>query len=547
MNTAELLVKSLENEGVKYIFAVPGEENLTFLEALRKSTIKIIVTRHEQTAGFMAATVGRLTGSPGICLTTLGPGATNAITAVAYAQLGGMPTLFITGQKGIHTSKQGHFQIINTVEVLSPITKYTKQIVGGDSVPSLVRNAFRMAREERPGAVHLELPEDVALMPVNAVPLAPVTVRRPVAEEKALSHAVQMIQEAKRPLLVIGAGSNRKRTSLMLTKFIEKTGIYFVTTQMGKGVVDERHPQYLGTTALSDNDYIHCGLNRADLIINVGHDIIEKPPFLMTAGDKRKVLHINFFAAVVDKIYTPQWEVVGDIANTIYELTQRIRPQKHWDFNYFKTLTSYLKKHIASLIGKSKGTLKPQDVVDIVRASLPEDGIVTLDNGMYKIWFARNYPTYAENTLLLDNALATMGAGMPSALAVKLLNPTKKVVAVVGDGGFMMTSQDIETAKRMKLDLVIVLLRDNAYGMIKWKQQSMHLPAFALDFMNPDFKLLSDAYGIKGYKIQDAANFRKTLGKTLNAKGIHLLDVPIDYADNYKVLVEDLQKKTCVL
>lgn len=547
MNTAELFVKSLESEGVKYIFAVPGEENLTFLEALRKSKIKIIVTRHEQTAGFMAATVGRLTGSPGVCLTTLGPGATNAITAVAYAQLGGMPTLFITGQKGIHTSKQGHFQIINTVEILSPITKYTKQIVGGDSVPSLVRNAFRIAREERPGAVHLELPEDVALMPVEATPLTPVSVRRPVAEEKALQQAVKMIQEAKHPLLVIGAGSNRKRTSLMLTKFIEKTGIYFVTTQMGKGVVDERHPQYLGTTALSDNDYIHCGLNRADLIINVGHDIIEKPPFLMTEGDKRKVLHINFFAAVVDKIYTPQWEVIGDIANTIYELTKRIEPQKKWDFSYFKTLTSYLEKHISSLVGKNKKTLKPQDVVNIIRTALPEDGIVTLDNGMYKIWFARNYPTYAENTLLLDNALATMGAGMPSALAVKLLNPTKKVVAVVGDGGFMMTSQDLETAKRLNLDLVIVLLRDDAYGMIKWKQQSMHLPSFALDFTNPDFKLLADAYGINGYRIKDASDFKKTLSRTLNAKGIHLLDVPIDYKDNYKVLVEDLQKKTCVL
>lgn len=267
----------------------------------------------------------------------------------------------------------------------------------------------------------------------------------------------------------------------------------------------------------------------------------------MTKGDTRKVLHINFFAAVVDKIYTPQWEVVGDIANTIYELTKRIKPQKQWDFSYFKTLTSYLKKHITSLVGKNTGILKPQDVVDIVRASLPDDGTVTLDNGMYKIWFARNYPTYAENTLLLDNALATMGAGMPSALAVKLLNPTKKVIAVVGDGGFMMTSQDLETAKRMKLDLVIVLLRDNAYGMIKWKQQSMQLPSFALDFTNPDFNLLADAYGIQGYTIQDAADFKKTLRQTLNAKGIHLLDVPIDYADNYKVLVEDLQKKTCVL
>ena len=517
------------------------------LEAIRKSTIKLIVTRHEQTAGFMAATVGRLTGSPGVCLTTLGPGATNALTAVAYAQLGGMPALFITGQKGIHTSKQGQFQIINTVEIFSPLTKYSKQIISGDLVPSLVRNAFKTAKDERPGAVHLELPEDVALQPVTAKPITLTQVRRPVAEEKALHKAVEMIHAAKHPLLLIGAGANRKRTSVMLTKFIEQTGIYFATTQMGKGVVDERHPQYLGTAALSDNDYIHCGLNKADLIINVGHDIIEKPPFLMGEGDSRKVIHINFFPAVVDKIYTPHLEVVGDIAYTIEELVKRVTNQSQWDFSYFATLTQYLHKHITSLLDAKHTPLKPQDVVDSVRRSIPNDGIVTLDNGMYKIWFARNYPTYAENTLLLDNALATMGAGMPSALAVKLLYPQKKVVTVVGDGGFMMTAQDLETAKRLGLDLVVVLLRDDAYGMIKWKQQSMHLPAFALDFSNPDFALLTQAFGVTYSRAEGIESFQKQLGDATHTKGIHLIDVPIDYTDNYKILVEDLQKKTCVL
>ena len=453
MNSSELFVKCLESEGVKYIFGVPGEENLQLLQAIKYSSIQFIVTRHEQAAGFIAATIGRLTGIPGVCLSTLGPGATNLVTSAAYAQLGGMPALFITGQKPIKKSKQGNFQIINTVEMFKPITKSTKQIINGEMIPTMVREAFRLAKLERPGAVHLELPEDVAKEIVTGVPMVNYHTRRPVAEEKAIKKAVQMIEKSKHPLVLIGAGANRKRTSQVLTELIEKTGIPFFTTQMGKGVVTEKHSQYLGTAALSENDYIHCAINKADLIINIGHDTIEKPPFIMDESDKRKVIHINFFPAIVDQIYFPQHEVVGDIANTVRHIGSLISKRPDWDFSYFYKMQKYLNSHFQLNTKKERFPYTPQQIVKIIRQNMKEEDIVTLDNGMYKIWFARNYHTLKQNTLLLDNSLASMGAGLPSAMAAKIVFPEKKVVAICGDGGFLMNSQELETANRLKLNL----------------------------------------------------------------------------------------------
>ena len=303
MKASDLFVKQLEAEGVEYIFGVPGEENLDFLESLRTSKkIKLIVTRHEQGAGFMAATYGRLTGKAGVALATLGPGATNLVTPAAYAQLGAMPALFITGQKPIKTSKQGQFQIIDVVQMMDPITKCKQQIVSGENVVSRVREAMRLAEEERPGAVHLEFPEDIAREEVEYTStINDSNPRRPIAEQKAITRAVELIQSAKQPLLCIGAGGNRKLVAKMALEFIEKTGIHFFTTQMGKGVIDERHPLCLGTAALSANDYLHCAIGRADLIINVGHDVVEKPPFFME-HDGVTVIHINFDSAAVDPI-----------------------------------------------------------------------------------------------------------------------------------------------------------------------------------------------------------------------------------------------------
>ncbi|HTK04098.1 MAG TPA: acetolactate synthase large subunit [Candidatus Eisenbacteria bacterium] len=546
MNASELFVRSLENEGVTHVFGVPGEENLDLLKALGASKIRFVVTRHEQAAGFMAATVGRLTGNAGVCLSTLGPGATNFTTAAAYGQLGGMPMLMITGQKPIRKSKQGRFQIVDTIEIMRPLTKFARQVVSASAVPAIVREAFRVAQEERPGAVHIELPEDVAADQAEGNPFSVARVRRPVAEEKAVTAAAEMIEAARSPLLLIGAGANRKLTSAMLRELIDKTGIPFFNTQQGKGVVDERHPLFMGTAALSDNDYLHCAIAKADLIVNVGHDVVEKPPFIMRPGGT-KVIHVNFTSAKVDEIYFPELEVVGDIANAVWQLKERLRPQPTWDFSYFMKIKAQLDEHIAGHADDGRFPLAPQRIVAEVRRAVPEDGIVALDNGMYKLWFARNYRAYAPNTLLLDNALASMGAGLPSAIAAKMVRPGQKVVAVCGDGGFMMNSQEMETAVRLGLDLTVIIINDSGYGMIKWKQQAMGFPNFGLEFGNPDFVKYAEAYGAHGSRATSADEFGALLDKALAGKGVHLIEVPVDYSENDRVFTRELKEKTCLL
>lgn len=545
MKAAELFIKALEQEGVAYIFGIPGEENLSFLEALRKSHIKFILTRHEQAAGFMAATYGRLTGKTGVCLSTLGPGATNLVTAAAYAQLGAMPMLMITGQKPIRTSKQGQFQIVDVVDMMRSLTKYTRQIVNGSSIPSRVREAFRLSQEERPGAVHLELPEDIAEEEVDESIFQKSAVRRPTSETKSIRKAVQLIEKAEHPLILVGAGANRKLVSKMLTKFVARFGIPFINTQMGKGVVDERHPLYIGTAALSDHDFIHCAIDKADLIINVGHDVVEKPPFLMKHDDRMKVIHVNFISASVDPVYFPQVEVVGDIANSIWQISQSLKKQSNWNFNYFLKIKKIFETHIEKSWRDERFPIIPQRLVADVRKVLPDDGIIVLDNGIYKIWFARNYLAHKPNTVLLDNALASMGAGLPSAIAAKIIYPQRKVLAVCGDGGFMMNSQELETAVRLKLDLVILILRDDGYGMISWKQQAMQFEKFGLSFGNPDFVRYAESYGAKGYRISNTQELLPTLKKALNASGVHLIDVQMDYSENDKVLTKELKELTC--
>ena len=341
---SDLFVACLEAEGCEYIFGVPGEENLDFLDSLSRSRqIRLILTRHEQGAGFMAATYGRHTGKTGVCLATLGPGATNLVTAAAYATLGGMPMMTITGQKPIKKSKQGRFQILDVVAMMEPITKYTHQLAAGDNIPSRVREAYRLAEEEKPGAVHLELPEDIAEEPTEAEPIVPSKARRPSAESKAVRQAVQTIEAAKAPVLVIGAGANRTMTGKMLLEFVEATGIPFLTTQLGKGVIDERHPLFLGCAALSAGDFVHRAVEDADCIVNVGHDVIEKPPFFMKPGGAR-VIHVSNRTAEVDPVYFPQVEVIGDIANAIWQMKDALTPNRAWDF---KRMLSYRQAEVA--------------------------------------------------------------------------------------------------------------------------------------------------------------------------------------------------------
>jgi acetolactate synthase I/II/III large subunit len=543
MKASDLFVKALEAEGVEYIFGIPGEENLDLLESLRNSPIKLVLTRHEQGAGFMAATYGRLTGKVGVCLSTLGPGATNLVTPAAYAQLGAMPMLMITGQKPVKTSKQGRFQVIDVVDMMRPITKYTTQVVSGDRIPSVVREAFRLAHDERPGAVHIELPEDIAAEQTSAQLLPASSVRRPIAEYKAINQAVEMIQLAKSPILLIGAAANRKLTSKMLREFVAKTGIPYITTQMGKGVLDEHGELFMGNTALSDGDFVHRVIENADLIINVGHDVVEKPPFFMKHGG-RKVIHINFNPAAVDPVYFPQLEVVGDIANSIWQMKEKIVAQQSWQFDFFHKVHNAYLQHKAESENDDRFPILPERFVRDIRKAMPKDGIVTLDNGVYKIWFARNYPAAFPNTVLLDNALATMGAGLPSAMAAKMVNPDKPVLTVCGDGGFMMNSQEMETAVRLKLHIVVLILRDDAYGMIKWKQANMQFANYGLDYGNPDFVKYAESYGAKGWRIASADELLPRVEACLAEPGVHLIDVPVDYSLNDQTLNHTLRERS---
>ena len=544
---SDLFIQCLEEEGVEYIFGVPGEENLDFLDSLSRSKkIRLILTRHEQGAGFMAATYGRHTGKAGVCLATLGPGATNFVTAAAYAQLGGMPMMMITGQKPIKKSKQGRFQILDVVAMMGPITKYTHQMASSDNIPSRVREAFRLAEEEKPGAVHIELPEDIADEHTDSLPLKRSIARRPSADPKAVAAAVARLEAAKAPILVIGAGANRTVTGKMLRELVEKTGIPFLTTQLGKGVIDERHPKFVGCAALSAGDFVHRAVEASDCIVNIGHDVIEKPPFFMRQGGA-EVIHISGRSAEVDPVYFPQIEVIGDIANAIWQIKEAITPQPHWDFAFMLKARAAEVTHTASISGDERFPIYPPHLVKQVRAAMPDNGIICLDNGVYKIWFARGYDAYHANTVLLDNALATMGAGLPSAMMSSMVYPDRKVMAICGDGGFMMNSQEMETAVRLKLNITVLILNDSSYGMIRWKQANMGFKDWGLTYGNPDFVKYAESYGANGYRVESAEHLDKLLRHTLATPGVHLIDCPVDYSDNDKILNRDIKELSAKL
>ena len=541
---SDLLVAALENEGVDRIFGVPGEENLDFLESLRNSSIELVLTRHEQAAAFMAATHGRLTGRPGVCLATLGPGALNFSTGAAYAHLGAWPMILITGQKAVMSAKQARFQIVDIVASMKPLTKMTRQIVSAAAIPATVRDAFRVAMEERPGPVHLELPEDIAGEEVPDVPVIPVhPLERPIAHAAALDRAEAAILAAKRPLVMIGAAASRPWLTESLSAFVSRTRLPFFNTQMGKGAVTGGSNLYMGTAALSEGDYVHEAVARADLIIAIGHDTVEKPPFLMKGKGGPKVIHVSFQSATVEQVYHPDIEVIGDIGASVDGLAARLEGKLAEDQGMVDLRQKILSR-LNDRADEDRFPVTPQRLVHDVREAMPEDGIVCLDNGMYKIWFARNYRTHVANTLLLDNALATMGAGLPSAMMASMLYPKRRVLAVCGDGGFMMNSQEMETAVRLGLNLVVIILNDSAYGMIRWKQAVDGFEDFGMRFGNPDFVRYAEAYGAKGTRVTSVEQLVPTIEAAFAGGGVHLLDVPIDYSENTRVLVDELRNRT---
>lgn len=535
---SDLLVAALENEGVRYVFAIPGEENLDVLESLRRSKIKLVLTRHEQAAGFMAATHGRLTGRAGVCLTTLGPGALNLTTAAAYAHLGAMPMVMITGQKAIRSSRQARFQIVDIVATMRPLTKMATQIVSAQSVPTLVRDAFRVAQQERPGPVHLELPEDIAGDEAAAEIISPHVVELPVAHAAAIERAAAMIMAAQRPLVMLGAAASRPQLAEPLSAFVRRCKIPFFNTQMGKGAVNAGSNLYMGTAALSERDWVHEAVDQADLIISIGHDTVEKPPFLMGPGGPQ-VIHVGATPPTVEQVYFPQAEIVGDVGASLACLADRLEG-KLPNGQALLGLREEILAHLSERATEDRFPLTPQRIVHDVRQVIPPDGIVALDNGMYKIWFARNYRTSVANTLLLDNALATMGAGLPSAIAASLIYPNRRVLAVCGDGGFMMNSQELETAVRLKLNLVVLVLEDRAYGMIRWKQEVDGFSDFGLDFGNPDFVAYAKSYDAKGARVDKVSELSTMLEAAFSEGGVHLVVVPVDYSENMRVLVNEL-------
>jgi acetolactate synthase-1/2/3 large subunit len=549
VKASDLFVRALENEGVDRIFAVPGEENLDVVESLRNSSIELVITRHEQSAAFMAATHGRLTGRPGVCMATLGPGALNLVTGAAYAHLGAMPMVLITGQKAIMTARQARFQIVDIVATMKPLTKASRQIVSAGSIPTVVREAFRLAQEERPGPVHLELPEDVASEQVrDDLALVPLhNVELPAAQGAAIERAAALLMEAERPLVMFGAASNRPRLAGLLTDFIRRTGIPFFNTQMGKGTVagitttEKGTELWMGTAALSERDYVHEAIDQADLILSIGHDTVEKPPFIM--GPKGpKVIHVGYTPANVEQVFFPHAEVVGDVGSSLARLADLVHA-KLPNAGALIPLREGILKRTLDRAEESRFPLTPQRIVHDVRTVMPADGIVALDNGMYKIWFARCYRTQTANALLLDNALATMGAGLPSAMMASLLYPERRVMAVCGDGGFMMNSQELETAVRLKLNLVVLIIQDDAYGMIRWKQAVDDFADWGLNFGNPDFVQYAQAYGAKGRRVESAEGLVPTLEAAFEEGGVQLVVVPVDYSENSRVLVDELRNR----
>jgi acetolactate synthase I/II/III large subunit len=542
MKVSDIMVRQLEEEGVRHVFGLPGEENLSFLESLRTSKIKVHITRHEQAAAFRAAAYGRLTGKAGVCFSTLGPGATNLVTGVAHAQLIGAPLIAITGQKALRNNRQARFQLIDVVGLMSPITKESTSIIDPGTVPTVVRNAFKLAQAERPGAVHIELPEDVAEDATDAAIQPPGAVRRPAPDTKAIAAAAGSINGARHPLILLSGGANRNRITEELLSFVENTGICAVHTQMGKGVLSDASEFSLFSTGIHRHDYVSCGLDRADLVITVGYNIVEYPPSVWNSSLDKKIIHIDFSEAELDKYYNPAIEVTGDVAAALHLLEMQVTPRKKDDV--FPAVRAFLARKMEGELG-SKFPPDPRDVVRHVRNVLDEGDIVSLDNGIYKLWFCRLYKTYRPNTFLVDNALASMGAGLPSAMTAKMLNPHRKVLAVVGDGGFMMSAQELETAIRCDIPVVVLILNDNAYGFIKWEQEAKGFKNFGLDLGNPDFVKFAESFGAAGFLIRKGDNLSEVLNKAFALNRPAVIECPIDYSVNYATFSEELGSIVC--
>ncbi|GAB4132737.1 MAG: acetolactate synthase large subunit [Cyanobacteria bacterium J069] len=533
LNTAELLVKCLENEGVEYIFGLPGEENLHVLEALKHSSIKFITTRHEQGAAFMADVYGRLTGKAGVCLSTLGPGATNLMTGVADANLDRAPLVAITGQVGTDRMHIESHQYLDLVAMFSPVTKWNAQIVRPSITPEIVRKAFKISQSEKPGAVHIDLPENIAAMTVEGKPLRKEAIEKVYASFNSIERAATAISQAKNPIILVGNGAIRSHASDAVIAFARSLNIPVANTFMGKGVIPYTDRLALWTVGLQQRDFISCGFDNTDLVIAVGYDLIEYSPKRWNPTGDIPVIHVNATPAEIDSSYIPLAEVIGDISDSLEEIQRRSDRQ-----NKPEPYAIHLRKDILADYEEHAQDdgfpIKPQKLIYDLRTVMGPEDIVISDVGAHKMWMARHYHCDRPNTCIISNGFAAMGIAIPGAIAAKLVSPNRKVVAVTGDGGFMMNNQELETALRIGTPFVTIIFNDGGYGLIEWKQQNYFGDSAFIKFTNPDFVKLAESMGLKGYRISATTDFIPTLKEALAQDVPAIIDCPIDYRENLR-------------
>ncbi|WIO73629.1 acetolactate synthase large subunit [Porticoccaceae bacterium LTM1] len=548
MKASDLFVKCLEEEGIEYIFGVPGEENADFMMSLEGSTkIRFILTRHEQGAAFMAEIYGRLTGNPAGCLGTLGPGATNLITGVADSNMDRAPMLVLTGQgASARLHKESH-QVMDVVGMFEPVTKWATQVIYADSIPEIVRKAVRLARTEKPGAVHIELPEDIAKHMTTRPPMNVRKFRRSVPDDKAVDRAFDKIRQARRPLIIAGNGCIRRRASKQLRLLCDKTGIGVVSTFMAKGCVDMDADYCLYTIGLGSRDFVSCAVDAADLIITIGYDMVEYHPSLWNPERDKDVVHIDFLPAEIDQNYHPQVEVVGDLAHALWMINERV--DANGPFNFELDQQRMVRHDMWAEISAHKdddnpAPIRPQKVLWDSREILGPDDILLSDVGAHKMWIARHYQCHEPNTCLIPNGFCSMGFALPGSIAASLVYPDRKIMAICGDAGFLMNVQEMETARRLNSQIVVMVWEDNSYGLIAWKQDNEFGHHTDLDFGNPDWLQLASAFGWHGHLVTHSSDLKSILQDAFAEQGPSLVVVPIDYREN-RLLTERLGKVTC--
>jgi acetolactate synthase-1/2/3 large subunit len=533
MKASDLLVKCLENEGVEYVFGIPGEETLDLMESLRTSPIKFIVTRHEQAAAFMADAYGRITGRAGVCIATLGPGATNLLTGVADAYLDGSPVVAITGQADLKRIHKESHQYINIVDMCESVTKWNGRIEMPEVIPEMVRKAFKLAEAEKPGPTHLELPEDIASQKTHEMYVAmipPIRARRSSPDRQSLRKAADLIESAKFPVILAGHGIVRKAANAQLQQFAEMLCIPVMTTFMGKGAISAKSPSCIGSLGLANDRQIEDVFSRADLIIAIGYGLVEYAPKNWNPQIDKQIIHIDFTSSEVDLHYVPEVEIVSDIRESIELLEGMLSTNKKSQCAI--DLHANFRDEFERIGSERKWPVRPPQVLYGIRKVLGDADMLISDVGTCKLWAAKFYPVYANNTFILSNGFASMGFSLPTAMVAKLVRPDRKVVALSGDGGFLMNLQDLETAVRMKLNIAIVVFNDSSYNLIKWKSMKKFGDAYGVDFTNPDFIKVAEGFGAIGLRLKSAEDFEPMLRDALNRDVPVIIDVPIDYSDN---------------